>query len=284
MFNVFRMHMYRVSRSRSTYVMAILLFVFFLMAFGIAFLIYDDPLNLGIATAMMEVGGGSADLTPEAVHRFFIQNNDSVIIILTIFGVLLANCDFSKGFAKNTYCMFEHKSKLVFAKWTALVASVSIAYVVMSVLALGMGAVLSSFSPSEWDVYLRAFIVVYICLISMLTMVFMITSLFKSPVGGMVIGLVIATGLLQTVEKLLDLLIAKISGADMEAALASMVGVETGEKIFRISDYCLDNVYLSYNGSMGTADTVRTVVVALVYMAVALGLAMLLSEKKDVKC
>ncbi len=282
MFNVLRMHMYRVSRSVSTYVLAGLMILFLFLSFGLAFLIFEDPLSIGLADAFKDIYGGG-EVSPSVMHRFFIQSNDAVIILLTIFGVLLTHSDFSKGFAKNTYTMFERKSKFVLAKWGALVSCVTVTYVTLTALGLGLSALLPSFEPVGWDEYLKGWIVVYLCLVSMLTLVFMITSLFKSPVGGMVIGLVLATGVFQTLESLLDLLIAKLSGADMDAALSGMMGIDTGEKIFRISDYCLDNVYLSYKSSMGTADTVRTIVVALVYMALALGLTMLLSEKKDVR-
>ena len=284
MFNLFRMHMYRTSRSHSTYILGGLMLVFLFLTFGLAWVVFDDPLGMQLSEAFTELYGGKGTVTPSLLHRFFIQSNDAVIILLTIFGVLLTHSDFSKGFAKNTYCMYEHKSKLVFAKWTSLMACTTITYVCLTALGLAMGALLKSFEPGGWDDYLRAWIVVYICLCSMLTMVFMITSLFKSPVGGMVIGLVIASGILQTVEKLIDLLIVKLTGGNMEAALGGVVGISTDEKVFLISDYCLDNVYLSYSASMNTSDTVRTVVVALVYMAVALGLAMVLSEKKDVRC
>ena len=156
MFNVFRMHMYRVSRSRSTYILAGLMFVFLLLTFGLAFIIFDDPLGLNVTQAFMTANGSAATISPAVLHRFFIQSNDSVIILLTIFGVLLTYSDFSKGFVKNTYSMFEHKSKLVLAKWGALVACVTVTYVALSLLGLGLGALLRSFEPGEWDAYLRS--------------------------------------------------------------------------------------------------------------------------------
>ena len=71
MFNVFRMHMYRVSRSRSTYILAGLLFVFLLLTFGLAFIIFDDPFKLNVATVFTGLSGKSESVSPAVLHRFF---------------------------------------------------------------------------------------------------------------------------------------------------------------------------------------------------------------------
>ena len=63
MFNVFRMHMYRVSRSRSTYILAGLMFVFLLLTFGLAFIIFDDHLGLNVTQAFCIVSL-SSPMTP----------------------------------------------------------------------------------------------------------------------------------------------------------------------------------------------------------------------------
>ncbi|MBO4928083.1 MAG: hypothetical protein J5379_07540 [Clostridiales bacterium] len=289
MFNVFRMHMYRTIKSRSTLVLGILLLAFIFTHLGLAYIVFEDPLNIqaGALFIRSTVATTKVEFTPDLVHMFFIQSNDTFIILLTIFAVLLTHSDFSKGFVKNTYGMFENKGKLVWSKWCAMVACSSIVYVAYSLLSLCLVAPLfKTFTSKYWEQYFREFFVVYICLIAMLTMVFLITSLFRSPAGGMVIGLIIASGLLQTLEKLVDIIIAKISGADLEQIMMSSLGIEEegAEHFFRFSDYCLDNVYLSYSPSMGSSDTIRTVVVGLVYTAVALGLCILLARKRDVRC
>ncbi|MBP5493255.1 MAG: ABC transporter permease [Clostridiales bacterium] len=286
MLNLFTMHMYRALKAKSSLVLGIIMVAFMFATFGLAFIIFDDPLKLGIGAAytQMMVGEGSGNISAAGAHHFMIQSNDAFIICLTIFAVIFANCDFSRGFVKNTYGMFEHRWKQVWSKWTAMTACVSIAYAVCSMLGIALClGLLKNSQFGDASQLLRSLGVVYLCLIAMMTMVFFITNLFKSPAGGMVIGLIIATGILQTGEMILDLLIAKLSGADMNETVAAFAGI--GEKtFFRISDYCLDNVYLSYTASMGTSDTIRTVAVALVHMALFLGLSMLLSEKRDVRC
>ena len=98
----------------------------------------------------------------------------------------------------------------------------------------------------------------------------------------MVIGIIIASGLLQTVERLIDILIANLSGANAQDILMDVVGVNEAN-YFKISDYCLDNVYLSYNAEMSSGDTVRSILVALAYIGFGLGLAILVNRKRDLK-
>ncbi len=284
MLNVFRMHMYRVSKAKSTIVLGIVMMVSLLFALGMAYIIFDNPFNLRFGDVMVTVNPNGFEYTASVVMSFFVQTNSAFIICMTVFAVILTNCDFTRGFAKNTYSLFEHRATLVWAKWIALMTSVTAVYVVFSGLSLVLSALfVSAFEIGGWGEFIRGFIVLYILFVSLMTMVFWITNMFKSPAGGMVIGLLIATGVFQTIEKLLDLLILRISGGSGEDALSTVVGVGSSN-VFKISDYCLDNVFLSYSPSMGSADTTRTVIVALVYLALALGLTLLVAEKRDVRC
>jgi len=279
MLNVFRMHMFRVSKAKSTFVLAIIMIACLFIRFGLAHLIFDDPLNLEFANVVVSGNPQKRAFTPSEVNAWCIQASSSLIICLTIFSVIFSNCDFTRGFAKNTYSLYKSRTPLVMGKWTALMTCISAVYVVFSLFSLAFCALLiPAFEARKWGEFVRGWIVLYILLISMMTLVFFITNRFKSPAGGMVIGILIATGTFQTVERLIDVLIAKASGESLIDAFAG-----TG-KAFRLSDYCLDNVYNAYSASMGTGDTIRTVLVALVYGGLALFLAIWMSKKKDVRC
>lgn len=279
MLNIFRMHMYRVSKAKSTIVLAIVVVACLFIRFGLVHLLFDDPLHLEFGSVLVTGDTKQLDLTPSTVNSFCIQTSNSLIICLTVFAVIFSNCDFTRGFAKNTYSLYKSRTPLVMGKWTSLMTCVTGTYVVLSFFSLAVcGLLMPAFESKKWGEFFRGWVVVYILLISMMTLVFFITNRFKSPAGGMVIGILIATGTFQTVERVFDVIIAKASGEDLWEAFMG-----TG-KAFRLSDYCLDNVYLSYSPSMGTADTVRTVLVALVYGGLALFLAVWLSKKKDVRC
>ena len=142
--------------------------------------------------------------------------------------------------------------------------------------------IIKKFSFDQFGDYFRVAMVTWLGLVAFLTIVFLITSLFKSAAGGMVIGIIIASGLLQTIEKLLDLLIANLSGADLKDMVLNAVGASE-KTYFKISEYCLDNVYLSYSADMGAGDTVRTILVFLCYIALGLGLVILFVRKRDVR-
>lgn len=294
MFNLYCTHMYRARKALSTKILAIILLVSVFLMLGLAFLIYDDPLNMmaaGMVTATQTgtTAGISLDttpkLTPPMVHSFFVQGNSCFIILLTIFAVIFINADYSNGFIKNVYGLYSAKWKFIWAKWTALVTTTTIVYVIYSFLSLLLAMVLKSFRAGKWDDYCMSFVMTYVLLVAMVTMVFFITSLFKSPAGGMVIGLVIASGILQTIEHLLDMLIAKLCGANMEEMIAAFMGlkVEGVKSYFAISDYCLDNVYLTYSSSWSQSDTIRALFVGLGYSAVFLGLTMYWARKKDLR-
>lgn len=279
MLNIFRMHMYRVSKAKSTYVLAIVMAAGLLIRFGLAHLIFDDPLNLEFGGAVLTGNPQKTAFTPSVVNSWCIQSSNTLIICLTIFAVIFANCDFTRGFAKNTYSLYKSRTTLVMGKWVSLMTCISAVYVVFSFLSLGVCALLMpAFESRKWGEYFRGWIVLYILLISLMTLVFFITNRFKSPAGGMVVGLLISTGTFQTVERIIDVLIASASG---ESLIDAFLGKGNA---FRISDYCLDNVYISYTSSMGAGDTIRTVLVALVYGGLALFLAIWMSKKKDVRC
>lgn len=283
MSNIIKMHLFRVKRAKSTKVLAILAGLFFLFTFALAFFIYENPLDIDPEILSIFLGENFNGTRPYMLHEFYFQN-DSFIILVTIFTVLLATSDISKGYVKNIYGMFEDKSKFVFAKWGAMVICVSIAYAVYSFVSLGLSlALMRSMKATDWVKYINSFLVLYLCLISLLTLVYMITSLFKSAVGGMVVGMVMASGMCQSIEQLLDLLIAKLSGANLEDIAKEAIGVGKSN-VFKISDYCIDNVFLTYSAKLGTADTIRTVIVALVYMGLALAVCTSMAKKKDVRC
>ena len=266
MFNIFRMHMYRVSRAKSTIVIGILFIAFLFFGIGLAYLVYDKyNSTMG---SLVGTGSGLVSFTASDAQQFLVQGNNSFLILVMVFAVIFTNCDFTRGFVKNTYSMFEKRRPLVFAKWSALITCVTAIYVVYSFLAMVLSSLcISTFEFGSSTEFFRGFAVVYILLISMVTMAFWITSLFKSPSGGMIIGIMIATGIFATAELLISALIARIAGTDK----------------FILAEYCLDYVFKTYNASMGTADTIRTLVVALVYLALALTMSVFLSDKKDVK-
>lgn len=284
MSKLIHMHLFRTSKAKSTYVIGILMLVFLVLTLGLAYIIFENPFGIEEELWELVIGKNSDGTKPYMIHQFFVQGNSAFIILLTIFTVLMTTSDFTKGFVKNTYGIYKDKSIFVMAKWSAMVICVTVVYVVYSLMSLAAaGLIFSSFTSGDWSKYIESFLVIYVCLISLLSLVFMITSLFKSAAGGMVIGLILASGMMQTIEKLLDLLIAKLTGADMLEVVGETMGV-TESSAFKISDYCIDNVFLSYSVDMSKGDTIRTVVVACVYAAIALGICTLLAKKKDVRC
>lgn len=266
MSNIFRMHMYRASKAVSTYVILIILAASLFMTLGLLVIAYDNPLTAMVTVTMTESGLEINRLTPTIVHMFYIQSSNTYLILVTVFAVIFTNCDFTRGFAKNTYSMFESRRTLVFSKWLALVTCISASYIVYSFAGLGLSAVcVKAFESARWGDYWVGFFVTYLCLISLVTMVFWITSLFKSPAGGMVIGILISSGTFALIEILIAGLFARTTHLDINLA-----------------DYFLDYAFMSYNGSIGTAATIRTICVALVYLGLALTMSVFLSDRKDV--
>ena len=279
------MHMYRATKAKSTLVLGILFAAFILIDLVMAMILYDDILHLSISGAMVDASLNISRFSPSDAHNYFLTNSDAFNILLTIFAVIFTHSDYSKGFVKNTYCLFEQKWKLVWSKWTALMTWVTGIYVGYTLISVGLSALLlKSFENTGWGDFFRVFIVSYIGLVAFITLVFLITSLFRSPAGGMVIGIIIASGLLQTVERLIDILIASLNDVPIQDIFLDTVGMDGGKDFFKISDYLLDNVYLSYSAASSSGDTVRTILVSVIYAVLALGLVMFLSRKKDVKC
>jgi len=282
MLDLYKMHNYRAAKATSTLVLGILFGAFLAINTALAAFVFGGYKFL-LGNFAAESNFLDNTVYPATIHTFFVNTSDAFNVLITIFAVIFVHSDYSKGFIKNTYSLFEEKWKFVWAKWTALMTWVSCIFWGYSFLSVGLSAIfVSDFEAANFGDYLRVALVTYLGLIAFVTMIFLITSLFKSAAGGMVIGIIIASGLFQTIEAILDALIAKLSGADIEDLLYSAIGVGE-EKYFKISEYCLDNVYLSYGASSTYADTVRSVLVFVVYTLLGLGLVMLFTRKRDIR-
>ena len=89
MFNIFRMHMYRVSKATSTWVMGIVLAAFMLLSLGLFIFIYNNPLTFMAEAISISMNGEGIRLYPSDTIYLFVQSNDALLILIAIFWLTL---------------------------------------------------------------------------------------------------------------------------------------------------------------------------------------------------
>ena len=96
---------------------------------------------------------------------------------------------------------------------------------------------------------------------------FFFTTVFRSSAGGLVPSLLITTGVLSLISKLLDL------GANK---------LFNNPKLLP-SDFFLEGAFSAVSNEASNGTLIRVVVTAAVYIVVALGLSMFIQQKRDVR-
>ncbi|MBO4474092.1 MAG: hypothetical protein IK020_02910 [Clostridiales bacterium] len=266
MFNLIKMNLYRMTRAVSTWVLVIVIAAFGMLQFGTLKLMMDDPFNMfdGAGTSLI----GTETMTGTDTVSTFLQNSN-ILIIVSIFIVIFANAEQKSGFDKNIIGITKHRWKHTLARWISAVIGMTalliIGYFVMFALC---ALFLNSFTIGSVTAILRSAGLMYIGMIAFSGLFFFFTTLFKSSAGGIVASLIVSLGILNLIEMLLDLLTKKF----------------ISNPRFVPSDFCLDNVVMSFkHASAGTKTILGFVALCLVYLVLTIGGSMLLQQRRDVK-
>lgn len=99
---------------------------------------------------------------------------------------------------------------------------------------------------------------------------YMFVFLFRSKTAGIVLSVLIATGILEFVVMIFDLLLDKL--------------ISSLPRHFSIGNYLLSTSYPYFTIESSAEDTMRIIIVSLIYIAISIGAYFLSTRKRDIHC
>ena len=256
------MNLYRMKNAVSSWVLGICAVAAAVLNFVILKITLDDPFNLGLADAI-----GKVDVSASGTCLSFLRAS-MMMIILAIFVVIFSNAEQKCGFDKNIIGITKHKWKQTLSRWLSAMIGVTAIMALAYGTFTGLSVIfMNSFSAGDMVAYGKLMLIVYLFYAAFSAVFFFFTTAFKSSAGGLVPSLLITTGVLSLITKLLDL------GA---------------ERLFHNpkylpSDFFLEGAYAAVSPDASNGTILRVVVTAAVYLVVALGLSMFMQQKRDVR-
>lgn len=300
MLNAIRMDLYRMLKIKSTWILLIVLVVttflsVLMINVAVVLIDYASSTDNELASEIgeefsygFEIGYSSAadmmgdETVPSAEEVIsnpeMLLTADSLcvaegtgatyLILMTIFMVLFVNGESKSGFLKSISNHVPSKGVLIVSKMLCALIF-DIIMVVIGTATIYLSLLIFSGTDSFTDFSKTLFVSGMFILIniSFAALVMLITVLTRSSSGGMVTGLIIATGFSSLLIKVIDWAISEISGSDS----------------FTISDYILSTSNMQISATMEQQDIIRTIVVAVVWMVVSFVGSILLYSKRDIK-
>ncbi|MBR3057786.1 MAG: hypothetical protein IKG93_07420 [Clostridiales bacterium] len=263
MLNLIQMNLYRMKKAVSTWVLAIVAVAIAVLDFSIMKIYVDDPFGWGLA----EITGMEGGMDMMKTITGFLRGTD-LLIVLSIFVVIFTNAEQKCGFDKNIIGITKHKWKQTLSRWLSAMIGVTAIMALAYGTFTGLSVIfMNSFSAGDMVAYGKLMLIVYLFYAAFSAVFFFFTTAFKSSAGGLVPSLLITTGVLSLITKLLDL------GA---------------ERLFHNpkylpSDFFLEGAYAAVSPDASNGTILRVVVTAAVYLVVALGLSMFMQQKRDVR-
>ncbi len=287
MCNLIKMELYRLWHATSTRVILIVTVGLVAAFMAMTALVLEVGTQLEESTVTgVESGTGAADGT--ITYGIYVDEADgwsseevemAEIVATTLQSSLLflmcvilvatyVYADQKNGYIKNIAGQFPKRGKLVAAKFAAVAIAVLVLLAVdEAVTLIGIKCIWKSNAHLDsFAELMKISGVHYLLLLGVSAAVLWITIRAKSSSAGVVLGVLLSCGISSTVYELINLLIQKIvPGTD-----------------FDISLYTLENSIHSYSVGAASGETIRAIVLSVVYGALAVGAAAWIMRKRDV--
>ena len=281
MLNIIRMDLYRMFKSKSTW---IILFATMLMMFASVFMTHSDYVyymnhstalaNLKLTYDQVNWGIYIGSVSPSwctgvkiPICEIFTLNIRSKILLmfLVLFTVIFVSGESRTGFIKNIAGQVQNRGTLVLSK--LIVVAVFSIMLLLSALIVVILSCRMFFGYVNFDnfgnfipylgtqLFLHvAFGAVMICLIVLL----------KNSVASMLVGILISAGILQIVDTIIKALVHGIKGN------------------FSIMYYITSGNIAALTMSSGAGDYIRALLVGLIFIMCANGISMAIIQTRDV--
>ena len=284
MTNIIKMDTYRMRKSPTTWIIliaavAMMIASVFMTSTDVTYYEQNTEALAKLEASQVDVDWGIhiGSISPEWCTGIEIPLNELVsvnirskvpLMLLVVFLVMFVNGDNRTGFIKNIAGHVNKRGNLILSKIIPI-AIYSAILLLLTTFSVTLGSKmffgyvnmdnwgsLIPFLGAQWLLHI-AYGMVMVCLLT----------LIKSQVASMIIGILIASGLLQLVDTILIALIPKLGKIDGFSVMTYMTSGNVGQL-----------------GVGSTPDIyMRSLIVAVLYILVMTGISMFVIQKRDVE-
>ena len=236
MLNLLRMDLRRLPRNTAFKVILILLaFDLTMTSFSLSYMIShasDSSDLLGI------VGVNSKVMTFGTFLRITIGQLGDLALYPAIFIVLFTNGDFSTGFIKSVSGQVRSRGMLAVSKFiTTVIYTVFYFAVYLLLSMLELVIFFDGINVPNATKFVQYLLLTFYLYTAMMILIAAIAQIFRSNLVGIIIGVMIASGLLSSILKLINILLKKLE-IDLDISKYTITGCITSLKLTGdISDY-----------------------------------------------
>ena len=263
MLKLLKMDLRRLPRSLSFKIILILLAVdLTITSFSLSFI-------LSHADSVSELGG-MMGLTDKYMHfgmflKATIGQLGDIALYPAIFIVLFTNGDFSSGFIKSIAGQVRSRGMIAVSKFITTVIYMLFYFAVYLLLSmLELVLFFDGVKVTDGAQFIQYLLLMVYMYIAMMIFIAAIAQIFRSNLIGIIAGVMISTGLLSSILKLINILLKKLE-IDLDISKYTITG-------------CITDVSLT--GDLG--DYTRHIVVCAVYIAVAVCAVIISHNKRDI--
>jgi ABC-2 type transport system permease protein len=266
MLNVIKMDLYRMFRSRSTYLVLIGISLF------MAFMIQNMHGSIGKEADPVIIGiGNNPALLSESMtlQRIFQAMASSRIFMLgiAVFSVMFINREDISGFTKNIAGQVQNRGMLSISKFVSISVYVILTFVVGVVVLFFVGNMIFESITVGNIVGLLAEMGLQILFhIAFAAIILGIITLVKQAVVSMLIGILLPMGGFAFLYQALNDGIHKLVGSDA----------------FNINDYTVTGIVATVSTHSTTETIIRSIIVSLAFIVVMLAYSATMKQKRDV--
>lgn len=201
-------------------------------------------------------------------------SNGTFILISIAFIAIFCNADRKSGAIKNMASRINKKEYLAVSKLIIVILIYAVIFLGWYIIALISGKIMLgsylnlSFSSQE----IRIIAFQFLLHVTFGTVIMMLTILANNASIPITFGYISASGLLLVFYSLINLLIKLIAVKLMKKP----------ECNFDIAKFSLINNIQSLSNGIATSDQVKSLIIGLVYLAVAITISMLIYKKRDI--
>ena len=270
MLNLIKMDFRRLFKSKIFYIImgvAVLMSVFMMMMFGVYSLALNniDTGELSADTMALLQSTLPSSFT-QYMEAFYLGNY--IILFIIIFAVIFCNAEYSRGYIKNIAPLVTPRYLMVFSKLIITVFVSLLIYLLVGAVTVA-GCAVSSVELTLTDTagMVKMLLIGLLLNISLTSFVMMIFNLFRKATPALISGIVYIS---------------------MGSVLYTLVNLLV-KAAFRVEDFdcteytCLGNLLGHVTSTADNSTYIRSVVVALVVLAVSTAVSCLSVQKKDIK-
>lgn len=285
MFNLIKMDVYRLLHAVSTWVMMGIMVLIAVACVGATRADLDamaeDPAyaeqSVSMAESEDEVVGIIMDTDPEWIHGEvpagqmlgLLLNSGILMIFSAVFVSLFVGAEHRSGYLKNIAGQLPYRGQLALSKFIAIAVEVLLMFAIYTVFCIASGYLFfgDQFTLGSGAEMLKMLGTQYLLHLGFSALIMFLCMVTGSTAFSIAVGILSCSGLTSMVYSGINWVVQKIHS-----------GVN-----FDFGRYMLDTNVYAISGASASSDVLRAVLVACIFVVLAVGFSALVMQKRDIK-